>query len=386
MPRTKRTKRSEQYSRGASGRNLGQKKYWGIVCHVFDNGDGDTNVKLAKTIKQEIAMKYRVDIKTIERTLKRFNDTGEAVPARFIDRKNKIRGFQPKHERFLRSILQDDPALFLREMRVLMEAKFKELGKVTLSRLCRGLHSIKMSYKVLQHVAAERCEKEVAEHLLAIRHYPAQNIVFIDESHFDNKTQNRRRGRSKAGTPAERRTRLGPSFRASLLAAVGCNGLLIKACKLVEENVNYLVFIRWVKESLLPNLPPGTILVLDNAAIHHHDEVKLCLTNAIADPNCNLCRLLFLPPYCPMLNPIERCFAQIKAFLRSFCTNNYSSLKRCIDAALHNISTSNTRKYYRAAHLNIATYEQEETEANASWWLQVTAVFFPFLNYSFGDF
>jgi len=247
-------------------------------------------------------------------------------------------------------------------MAVQLEAKFPRTTKFSPSRLCRALHSMQMSYKVLQHVASERCEQEVAKHLLSVRNYPAKNLVFIDESHFDNKTKQRRRGRSKRGVPAERHSILGQDFRGSLLAAVTCNGMLLDACKLVEENVDHLVFIRWLTLYLLPNLPPNSILVLDNAAIHHHVAVKLFFKNALAGNN-NLAAMMFLPPYCPILNPIERCFAQIKAFVRSYSlNNNYQLLEITILAALTTISCSNARNYFQAAGILIESYEQQQQQ------------------------
>ena len=75
------------------------------------------------------------------------------------------------------------------------------------------------------------------------------------------------------------------------------------------------VFNEWLASELLPALKPETVIVLDNAAFHKSrltvDLVKLAG-----------CRLLFLPPYCPHLNPIEKLWANIKR-IRA-CAENLS--------------------------------------------------------------
>ena len=53
----------------------------------------------------------------------------------------------------------------------------------------------------------------------------------------------------------------------------------------------------------------NSILVMDNAAIHRRPRVAaLCEAAGV--------KLIYLPPYCPELNPIEVCFSQVKSNLR----------------------------------------------------------------------
>ena len=80
---------------------------------------------------------------------------------------------------------------------------------------------------------------------------------------------------------------------------------------------------------LLPELTPGTTLILDNASIHKSEKTK----DLISSYNC---KLIFLPPYSPDLNPIEKVWAQLKAIIRK-SIKSFKSLSDAIDFAFRSI-------------------------------------------------
>lgn len=82
------------------------------------------------------------------------------------------------------------------------------------------------------------------------------------------------------------------------------NRLLI-APFVFEGTCNTKVFNQWLKECLLPELNPQSVIIMDNAAFHKSQETRTLITKAE-------CLLLFLPPYSPHLNPIEKLWANIK--------------------------------------------------------------------------
>jgi transposase len=65
---------------------------------------------------------------------------------------------------------------------------------------------------------------------------------------------------------------------------------------------------------LLSELGPGYILIMDNAAFNKSEQIKLLIENAE-------CRLLFLPPYSPGFNPIEKFWANLKAKIKRIIKN-----------------------------------------------------------------
>ena len=70
------------------------------------------------------------------------------------------------------------------------------------------------------------------------------------------------------------------------------------------------LFEFWFSNQLLPSLDKGTVIVMDNASFHS----KKRLLSAARSAGC---KLLFLPPYSPELNPIEKFWAWLKRFLRN---------------------------------------------------------------------
>lgn len=54
---------------------------------------------------------------------------------------------------------------------------------------------------------------------------------------------------------------------------------------------------------------PKSVLVMDNASIHHTERVKQMYRDARV-------KLVYLPPYSPDFNPIDEFFAELKAFIK----------------------------------------------------------------------
>ncbi len=65
----------------------------------------------------------------------------------------------------------------------------------------------------------------------------------------------------------------------------------------------------WLKQELIPTLIPGQVIILDNASFHKSAETRRLVEEAG-------CKILFLPPYSPDLNPIEKYWANMKTKVR----------------------------------------------------------------------
>jgi transposase len=63
---------------------------------------------------------------------------------------------------------------------------------------------------------------------------------------------------------------------------------------------------------LLPKLPRRCTVILDNASFHKKEKLE-----QIIKKSRRKITLLFLPPYSPDFNPIEKSWANLKKFLRN---------------------------------------------------------------------
>lgn len=86
-------------------------------------------------------------------------------------------------------------------------------------------------------------------------------------------------------------------------------GSAIIAIGLLTASVNTDVFTCWVDKILLPNLPDNSVIVMDNATFHKGQEMQKLLQDSGHT-------LLYLPPYSPDLNPIEKKWSQAKRIRR----------------------------------------------------------------------
>jgi transposase len=82
-------------------------------------------------------------------------------------------------------------------------------------------------------------------------------------------------------------------------------------------------FAAYVREVLVPEISPGTVVILDNLATHRNNEA----TQALRDHGC---WFLYLPPYSPNLNPIEQAFSKLKAHLRRIGARTFTDVFQVI--------------------------------------------------------
>ena len=71
----------------------------------------------------------------------------------------------------------------------------------------------------------------------------------------------------------------------------------------VEGATTKEVFEAYAEHFLAPSLKPGEIVVMDNLGAHRPKRIRELIES-------RGCELLYLPPYCPDLNPIEEAFSR----------------------------------------------------------------------------
>jgi transposase len=99
----------------------------------------------------------------------------------------------------------------------------------------------------------------------------------------------------------------GAKGRTNVIGAL-LGGALLTA-SLFQTTVNTAVFNAWVIQDLIPKLPANSVVVMDNASFHKGKDMEKAIKTAGHT-------LLYLPPYSPDLNPIEKKWAEAKAVRR----------------------------------------------------------------------
>jgi transposase len=100
-------------------------------------------------------------------------------------------------------------------------------------------------------------------------------------------------------------------------------GKKILAPMTYKGTCNSQLFEKWVEKVLLPEIKKGQIIIMDNATFHKSLNTKLLIESAG-------CQLLFLPPYSPDFNPIEKFWAWFKRQIREII-NTFTSLEHAIN-------------------------------------------------------
>ena len=103
-------------------------------------------------------------------------------------------------------------------------------------------------------------------------------------------------------------------------------GALLLTVSLFTGSINSDVFYAWLTEDLLPKLPSGSVIVMDNATFHKRAD----MIQAIESEGHIL---EYLPPYSPDLNPIEKKWAQAKAIRRQNRCNVEELFSKYLDYA-----------------------------------------------------
>lgn len=108
----------------------------------------------------------------------------------------------------------------------------------------------------------------------------------------------------------------------------------------IEAATDREVFLAFVREVLVPELTPGQVVVLDNLSAHKAAGVEALIRAAG-------CRVLYLPPYSPDLNPIEPCWSKLKTLLRAAAARTKEALENALTTVIQEITAADARGWFR---------------------------------------
>ena len=122
----------------------------------------------------------------------------------------------------------------------------------------------------------------------------------------------------------------------------------------VDGAINGELFFAYVEQILLPTLGEGDIVVMDNLSSHKVAGVKKAIESVDA-------QVLYLPPYSPDVNPIERVFSKLKTLVRKGKVRTMDALWRKLgelgdvflpEECLHYLQHAGDKKYIPKTNVN----------------------------------
>ena len=136
----------------------------------------------------------------------------------------------------------------------------------------------------------------------------------------------------------------------SLIAAMNIEGMVYHEV-IQQTNVNASIFCEFLIklfEELAKNEIGNAWLILDNASIHKTQQVR----DLVAEKGFHL---MFLPPYSPMVNPIEEVFSKIKFYARNVLADPTNSihLKDIINQSVETITAANCNNFYTHMYMQL---------------------------------
>jgi len=165
-----------------------------------------------------------------------------------------------------------------------------------------------------------------------------ERLFFIDECGTNTKMA-RTRGRSKRGQRCRAAIPHGHWKTTTLVAALTTSG--IAAPMVLDGAMDGEMFVAYTTHILLKELREGDVVIMDNLPAHKVADVRGIIEGAGA-------RLMYLPPYSPDFNPIEKAFSQIKAHLKKAAARTKDKLDQAIANAIETVNPQNAANYFAA--------------------------------------
>lgn len=182
-----------------------------------------------------------------------------------------------------------------------------------------------------------------ADFLETIRATPAEKLIFLDESGV-KLGMTRLYARARRGVRISEATPQSHWKILTIIGAMSTRGMV--ATMTIPEATDREIFLAYLDQVLCPKLSAGDVVVMDNLSSHKVDGVRQRIEATHAT-------LLYLPPYSPDLNPIEKAWSKMKQLLRGVKSRTEQALDQAIAEALPAITSANARAWFRLCNYRV---------------------------------
>lgn len=166
----------------------------------------------------------------------------------------------------------------------------------------------------------------------------AEHQIYLDESGI-NTNLTRHYAHAIHGKRAIDAAPINTPVGTTVLSSIRLNGSLVYTT--YQGGTTAQRFREYLEKQLIPSLEKDDVVIMDNMRSHHAKIVTELLDKAGIS-------YLYLPPYSPDLNPIEKMWSKMKAMLRKDKIRVASELPEAVKAALETISTNDCKGWFHA--------------------------------------
>lgn len=295
--------------------------------------------KTVKEMSQLVGMSKRAIYRYMENT----DSTHTEGPRRQLFRKK--RGRKPVDQTALKAHIQemirDNPATTMQEIvDELPNTIHASLSKVNRVKTAMGYTRKRIKLTTVNRNTQSTINKRW-EYATIMSVKGDDRLFFLDETGFNLHLHQTYGYAVKGLVP----TLTVPSNRGkniSVMATISQDGVV--AYETLDGAYNKERMTNFINTKLVPHLPQGSTVIMDNARFHHSEVVKTALTEAGV-------AVQYLPPYCPFLNPIEEFFSLAKAEAKKKIprAKTREQMKGIIEVVFEEMKTRDLRPFYAHA-------------------------------------
>jgi transposase len=250
------------------------------------------------------------------------------------------------HADFIRARIKEQPDLTIMELREkIRERHGVGFGYGTVWRFL-ARHRITRKKKTGHASEQEREDVAVAreEWFEGQLDLDPSKLVFIDETAVSTNMA-RRFGWAQRGERCRMSVPFGHWKTKTLVAALRWDR--IDAPMTIDGALDGASFLAYVEQILAPTLSVGETVVMDNVRTHKVAGVR----KAIEARGANV---LYLPPYSPDFNPIEKPFSKIKSILERIAARTVETLETAVGEALQSFTPQECRNCFASSGYDAA--------------------------------
>lgn len=174
-------------------------------------------------------------------------------------------------------------------------------------------------------------------------------LIFLDESGFRLGAPPHY-GWAPIGQKSPGKSVQGSWQTMTMMGAIGLDGF--RGFMTIDAATTSEIFRAFVSHELVPNLRAGDLVVMDNLSAHKDAVALSSIRAAGAD-------VLFLPPYSPEYNPIEKLWSKMKGVMRRLETLTREAFDAAVAVAMNAVSSSDLCAWIRHAGYHLSARSEQ---------------------------